>query len=1094
MCKKRLNRVLSVLLAFVICLGTMSTSAGGIALAIGEKQQDANKPDFNYVALGASNVNGYGMHGYNFESVYEAPFEKTNDNRYGYEMDTAGSYTDLVAKELSKNYNVNLYQVAMSSWRAEELHFLLDFSYNGDSYTDTWLYDTNGDGVSSNWYYGAALYEWNERADKGLEGYDHTPTAEELLYTLRLATQEKVADADLITVDVGMNNFGTYMLNLLASGIFSNDIGDISPEVDQYYDVARDYIIDLVISTVGESIISAEMLSKFSDTLAYALVGYCVNFDETMKEIYALNPDAKVVVVGIQNMMRDLEVVFPGSQVRFPFGDIFGMVVNAANVYTSIFSPYASRYNYADVSTDGRAEFFIDEIAGYNGNPYSLSVNMLDCINTYDSNFYIETRAQQAFALMMSEKGLVNIDKSQTDTSDINSLYAFHYGYHYGIKNEYPIVTWKNGTPLKDLLKNGADGKLSGDDKTAYETYVRMLNVAYDVTAELLSEATKPKIIDFVMLGKASASGLASDGIILEKVYSAIEKAATDPDYDFDINKEYPDGFFYTISQEKNVSVELLETMYTTAMWMQFGGTVFSHPNANGYKYIADKVLNAYLNNVTGEDVIEDQLSIDYLPSEDSYYVAVGGDNLDYSTIFAELLGLEEDQVGQTSFEKIDYERINKADLVSIGFDDAEMLDFMMNQLSAYIANYISVDARATVNTFISSLIDKIDAKYPFLPISSVKPSLIAQSNATVDSVLENEIFAGKTMHQLDWSEFLDGEQLELVEVARTELRGAIVEAIGFETYTYDIDMVEWIVDNADSIGIGNTILSLLSNKNTLYNIVGDSAVLTIEVPIADALVYSIESYCYKYVEYTVHSAKLVNYIAVNNPDAKIIFLGHFNPLNGVNLEFAGSKLDLGVLFESVSMASTARQLAQFFLSENSGFVFMWDVTTNYQVSLGDSEESLDIFGFLSLYFSDNDAFLISPEGHNKIANLMMNYVNIICEHEYDNCVDERCNKCYETREIDGHIYGEWIVVKEPTKEESGLEERTCEVCGHKETMPIAPPVPLPTPVPVLPIIPIVLIAVLLALIVLFIRKRKKSKALKKENNPEDKKDEYKMY
>ena len=306
MIKNIIKKISSMAITLSLCLSVVASSAGVIASAINDDSAKSEKPEFNYVALGASNVNGYGIHGYNFENVYEAPFEKATDNRYGYEMDTPSSYPALIRDALSKNYNVNLSQVAMSSWRAEELHFLLDDSYMGDSYTDTWLYDVNGDGVSSNWYYGAAIYEWNLLAEKGVEGYDHEPTPEELLATLRKVTQDKVAEAHLITVDIGMNNFGTYMLNLLAEGIFSNDLSTISPEVDMYYDIARDYVLDIIKNNVDESIIPSETVGKFADTLAYALVGYCVNFDETMKEIYALNPDVDVVVVSIQNMMRDV--------------------------------------------------------------------------------------------------------------------------------------------------------------------------------------------------------------------------------------------------------------------------------------------------------------------------------------------------------------------------------------------------------------------------------------------------------------------------------------------------------------------------------------------------------------------------------------------------------------------------------------------------------------------------------------------------------------------------------------------------------------------------------------------------------------------
>jgi segregation and condensation protein B len=123
---------------------------------------------------------------------------------------------------------------------------------------------------------------------------------------------------------------------------------------------------------------------------------------------------------------------------------------------------------------------------------------------------------------------------------------------------------------------------------------------------------------------------------------------------------------------------------------MQFGSTVMSHPNANGYKTISEKIWTAYTKGITGQDIVDDKFSIDYLPSEDSYYVAIGDDNMDYAKIFANGLGLSQNQIGYTSFDDLDYDQINKADLVSIGFDEADMLDFMMNQLSGYFAEYIS--------------------------------------------------------------------------------------------------------------------------------------------------------------------------------------------------------------------------------------------------------------------------------------------------------------------------------------------------------------------------------------------------------------------
>ena len=1069
MIKNIIKKMSSMALALSICLGVVASSASIIALSANDDSVNGEKPEFNYVALGASNVNGYGMHGYNFENVYEAPFEKTTDNRYGYEMDTPGSYTTLIRDALSKNYNVNLSQIAMSSWRAEELHFLLDDSYMGDSYTDTWLYDVNGDGVSSNWYYGAAIYEWNLLAKQGAEGYDHDPTPEELLATLRKVTQDKVADANLITVDIGMNNFGTYMLNLLAEGIFSNDLSTISPEVDKYYDIARDYILDIIKSNVGDDVIPTDILGKFADTLAYALVGYCVNFDETMKEIYKLNPDTKVVVVSIQNMMRDLEIVFPGSTVRFPFGDVFGLVIEVANTYTATLSPYASRYYYADVSTNGRTEFFLDEIGAYNGDPSSINTNMKDCFDTYDGTLYIKTRIQQKFAVMMSEKGFVNMDASQKDEASMDSLYAFHYGFHYNVENpvKYPTVTWKDGTPLKDFLKKGDNGQLSGEDNEAYQTYTKMLNLAYDVTAELLCEGTKPKIIDFTMLGAATVMGVDVNAIVLENVNGAIEKLILNSNYTFDLNSEYPDGFFATVAKEKNLSVEILETSFTTALYMQFGSTVMSHPNANGYKTISEKIWAAYTKGITGQDIVDDKFSIDYLPSEDSYYVAIGDDNMDYAKIFANGLGLSQNQIGYTSFDALDYEKINKADLVSIGFDEADMLDFMMNQLSGYFAEYISVDVRATINGFISSVLDQVGSKNAFIGkvIADMKPTFLGKANSTIDELLVTYGLANKTREELDWSKLLDAEQVVYIEILKSNIRSAMTEALGFESYVVEIDMVDWIAQNGASLAAGTIVADMLGNPEFLNGLLGDSAILTIEIPVVDALVFAMESYIYNFVEYTVQSEKLIAYLNENQPDTKIMILGHFNPLMGVKVALGDTEFDVGYLFEGFVMASVAKRFAQFYFYDNTAFVYLPNVKTIYQAA--HENTSIDILSFFSLYFGKSGEFSISAEGHEQIAEQMLRYVNVLCNHEYEGCEDNSCDKCGELRFDYGHIFGPWV------EHEDGSSIRICEACGYKEIKSFGPIDPIK---PVFPIAVIILGACGIAVVLFMILRKKPSK------------------
>ena len=1087
MTENLLCKILAIVIVFSMCFSTLSFSVSGLDFSFYESQRSDTKPDFNYVAIGASNTNGYGMHGYNFEYVYEAPFEKEKDNRYGYEMNTKGLYTTIISDLLSKNYNVNFSQVAMSSWRIEELHFLLDNSYYGDSYTDAWVYDNNGDGISSNWYYGAAMYEWNLLAEKNLPGYDHTPTPEELLDTLRKATQDKVASADLITLDLGMNNFGTYMLNLLVNGVFVDSMNEIAPEFAEYYEFAKGYVIEAIKANIGDDVVSSNMLDQFADTLSYALVGYCVNFDEAVKEIYALNPDVDMVVVSIQNMLKGIDVVFPGSTVKIPFGDIFGVVVNAANLYSAVLSPYSSKYSYANVSTNGRTEFFLDEIASYNGEPSSLSVNMKDCFNVYDGTLYLETRVQQMFAISMSNKGFVNMDASQVDMSDINSLKAFHYGYHYGIKdkNEYPVITWKDGTPLKDFIKNGAAGKLSGEDKSQYDIYAKMLSIAYDVTAEMFREGAKPKVIDFTMLGMAAVLGVDTYSIILNEINSAIDKALENPNYKFDINTEYPEGFLDSLAEKNNISVDVYKTAFTTALYIQFGGTVFVHPNENGYKEISNKIWQAYTKEISGADVIDDQMSIEYTPTEDSYYVAVGGDDIAYAEIFAEYLELSKGQFGSTSFDNIDYEKIDRADLVSIGFDEANTLDFMINQLGGYISAYISGDVRAMINNSISSMLDEIGKKsFIFkLAIRGLKPTFLGKSNSFIDEFLVSYGLADKTMSELDWSKLLDDEQIVYINKIKASIKEYLIQTLGYENYVFEIDMVEWVVNNGGSLAAGTVLDSVLSNPSFLKGILGDSSVLKLEIPVVDALVFSLESYLYSYIEYTLQSAELVSYINQNHPNTKIMIMGHFNPLNNVFLEMGDVKIDLGDMFEGFAMLSTARQFAQFCVSKNTAFVYLQNVTTVYEASLENKEQGISLFEFLSMCSGDTNHFDISDEGHKQIASCMMRYINSSCDHVYSDCEDAFCDKCDEEREVSSHIYGEWSVIVEADYGVPGMKSIICSVCGHEETEVIPPKEKNDEDIrgkitPVFPVVPYVLISVAVVGLISFfvIRKKKSSK------------------
>ena len=242
-------------------------------------------------------------------------------------------------------------------------------------------------------------------------------------------------------------------------------------------------------------------------------------------------------------------------------------------------------------------------------------------------------------------------------------------------------------------------------------------------------------------------------------------------------------------------------------------------------------------------------------------------------------------------------------------------------------------------------------------------------------------------------------------------------------------------------------------------------------------MAYAVESYLYKYMEYTTKSNELISYINENNPDAKIVIFGHFNPIRNANLSLGDSSMNLGKMFELMSLASTMRSISQYKSSKNSTFVYISDAESVYDSMAASGEAESDMFGFLTLLLGDKGILYASPESDEYIASQMMSYVIIDCDHKYDNDCDAICNKCFEERYVPhlydgcidascnlcdavretsphvlsdcldgicdvcaqetipiGHSFGEWIVTKEAGKNTDGEQVRICSACGLTES------------------------------------------------------------
>ena len=600
--KNKFTKLIAMLL--VVCM-MFSFSSVAMAAVIDDV---VNTDDgvVNYVSIGASNVNGYGMRGYLDEDVYEYPLLKETANIYGYKQDTPGSYPVLFKEYFEgMGHEVELSQLALSSMRAEEVRFLLDDTYTGDAYTDWRFCDVPGYDAraSQNWFYLAGKLEWEA------QGNSDTPTQEQAVQALKDAYKDAIENADLITVDIGINNFGVYASNQIVSNMYENDLNTIDPELAAIYAEGKAYVMEVLNEKAGDALTAMpiEALDHMADTMAYALVGFCLSFDAVMEQIYALNPDANVVVVSIQNLMYGLNAVLPGIDAELPFGDIFGALINAANVYTAAVSEYSNKYVYADVRQSGHVEFFSDELLAYNGDPATLSLDMKDCFDVYDDNLYIKARVQQVLAKQLYDARPRLLDISAASSHGLNIADNLE---HFAIAYQNQLLTIPAlGITFNEFFAAGAAGNLPDAAQPYYDGYVVALNTAYDVMAEIMQAGVAIETLDASAFGQRF--GPVEDallGAFFGTLENAVMKSIADPTFMFDLNEYYPDGIFKMLAADAGLDEGFVNTVAVMGIRTGIGNSFYGHPNGNGHMELRDAIIAAMAEDITGEDVLVDEI------------------------------------------------------------------------------------------------------------------------------------------------------------------------------------------------------------------------------------------------------------------------------------------------------------------------------------------------------------------------------------------------------------------------------------------------------------------------------------------------------
>ena len=434
---------------------------------------------------------------------------------------------------------------------------------------------------------------------------------------------------------------------------------------------------------------------------------------------------------------------------------------------------------------------------------------------------------------------------------------------------------------------------------------------------------------------------------------------------------------------------------------------------------------------------IDKATKVEYTPEEDSHYVAVNGGYADYAELVAEALGITD--IDYTVWGDIDYDALAAADLITIGFDENEFSAFAVEQMLAYVKNYVDVDVRNSVNDYADDVFEKL---YGIPAITNRQDEVVAYINDFVDQVVNYELISDKELTDMDWAKIVGAENVEYVNAILAKLRAELVASGMVENYAVSVPVVDYIYAMYPEIETEVVFKSEVENR------LGDSVVYTIEIPVADSIMFAVEAYLYSFLQFSVEYNNVVEYVNENNSDATVVLLGAYNALC-VELAMGDVVIDLSEVYGYVAKVASIQPFVYALIDENVGYADIEDAQTWFEYYVEEGMAGNTIADFLMFYLMDNTCTDVSTAGSEYISEQILNAIVIVtdeeevCNHEYDNACDEYCNICGEYREAAGHNFEIWWIIKPATTTEEGLRVSNCTECGFEKeiVIPVLAPV-----------------------------------------------------
>lgn len=334
--RKAAKRIITVVLTVALCVGLVSTAAFAGSAVL----PDLNNDKVKYVALGDSMTQGYQFTDYNesFADGHYCGFAGTSDR----------SYITMFANDLAEKFgaeNFQLVDLTVQGFQPDELYYM--FKWLKGEADDVYL--TPGAQKHINW--------WTK--DQGTENnwvFEDTKTMCETYVN-------SLAAADIITYDIGMNYFGTYLTDRIwgeesqqgaREDSYTYFLDKISPEASAMVEALRTKLI----STFVKDEKTSWMVDNLIDGMLYAYCSFIYYFDKSVECIYEVNPDVDMIVMPLFSPHQGLSIDLGGVIVNH--SEMLNLMMDSLNMYVAMMNKNSAKYKYCDYESSPMS--FADEL------------------------------------------------------------------------------------------------------------------------------------------------------------------------------------------------------------------------------------------------------------------------------------------------------------------------------------------------------------------------------------------------------------------------------------------------------------------------------------------------------------------------------------------------------------------------------------------------------------------------------------------------------------------------------------------------------------------------------------------------------------